>query len=85
MVIGPHCASAIYNQTEDYYNWLKILCVTVCNEMYLLERFSASLALCEGGPVDSLDSPRNRPETQSFDVFFAVSLNKLLKKQLSYN
>ena len=42
---------------------------------------SASLALCEGNP---LDSPHKGPVKQSFVVFFAVNLNKPLSKQSIY-
>ena len=83
MVIGSHSARDIYNQPEGYYTWPITLCVTVCNDICLMERFSASLAICGWDPVDFLDSHCNRPEIQNFDVIFAVSLNELLKKQLS--
>ena len=42
---------------------------------------SALLALCEGLPPITGEFPSHRPVTRSFDVFFDLSLNKLLSKQ----
>ena len=46
MVIRSRSAGDIYNQPEGYYTWPKTLCVTVCNDICLMESFSASLAFC---------------------------------------
>ena len=46
-----------------------------------MEIFSTLLALCEGNPQVTGVFPSQRPVTWSFDVFFHVSLNKLLRKQ----
>ena len=38
-------------------------------------------ALCEGNPPVNGGFPSQRPVTRSFDVFFVLRLNKLLRKQ----
>ena len=43
--------------------------------------FSAFLSLCEGNSPVTGEFPSQSPETQSFDVFFDVRLNKRLSKQ----
>ena len=48
-----------------------------------MESFSTLLALCEGNPPLTGGLPSQRPVTQSFDVFFDLSLNKLLSKQIN--
>ena len=55
-----------------------------CRDMQSMETLSALLALCEGNHRYPMDSPHNGLETQSFDIFFVVSLNKLLNKQSSF-
>ena len=44
------------------------------------EHFSAKLALCAGNSPDPVNSPRKRPVTRSFDVFFDLRLNKRLSE-----
>ena len=46
-----------------------------------MERFSALLAICVGNSSVPGEIPAQRPETQSFDVFFDLRLNKRLSKQ----
>ena len=46
-----------------------------------METFAALLALCEGNPPVTGGFPSQRPVTRSFDVFFNLSLNKLLNKK----
>ena len=46
-----------------------------------METFSALLALCVGNSPVTGEFPSQRPVTQSFDVFFDLSLNKQLSKQ----
>ena len=46
-----------------------------------METFSALLALCAGNSPVTGEFPSQRPVTQSFDVFFDLSLNKRLGKQ----
>ena len=43
-----------------------------------METFSASLALCTRNPPVTGEFPTQRPVTRSFDVFFALCLNKWL-------
>ena len=47
-----------------------------------IETFSMLMTLCEGNPPVTGAFPLQRPVTRSFDVFFALRLNKRLKKQL---
>ena len=47
-----------------------------------METFSASLAICAGNSPVPGEFPAQRPVTRSFDVFFELSLNKRLGKQL---
>ena len=44
-----------------------------------MNALSELLTLCQGG--STMVSPHNGPAMQSFDVFFTVDMNKLLKKQ----
>ena len=46
-----------------------------------METFSALLAICVGNSPVPGEFPTQRPVTQSFDVFFALRLNKRLSKQ----
>ena len=46
-----------------------------------METFSALLAFCEGNSQVTGEFPSQRPEMQSFDVFFDLRLNKRLSKQ----
>ena len=46
-----------------------------------METFPALLALCEGNPPVTGGFSSQRPVTRSFDVFFALRLNKRLSKQ----
>ena len=46
-----------------------------------METFSELLALCEGNSPVTGGFPSQRPETQSFDAFFDLHLNKQLSKQ----
>ena len=46
-----------------------------------METFSALLALCVGNSPVTGEFPSQRPVTRSFDVFFALRLNKRLSKQ----
>ena len=46
-----------------------------------METFSASLAICAGNSPAIGEFPTQRPVTRSFDVFFALLLNKRLSKQ----
>ena len=46
-----------------------------------MQTFSALLALCEGNSPVTGEFPSQRPETQSFDVFFDLRMNKRLSKQ----
>ena len=50
-----------------------------CHDMEML---SALLALCDGKPLVTGGFPSQRASNISFGVFFDVSLNKLLNKQL---
>ena len=43
--------------------------------------FSMLLAICEGNPLVTGGFPSQRPEMQSFDIFFDLCLNKRLTKQ----
>ena len=45
-----------------------------------METFSALLAICAGNSPFTSEFPVQRPVTQSFDVFFDLSLNKRLSK-----
>ena len=47
-----------------------------------METFSALLALCAGNSPVTSEFPSQRPLTRSFDVFFHLSMNKRLSKQL---
>ena len=47
-----------------------------------MKTFSVLLALCAGNSQDTGEFPSQRPVTRSFDVFFYLSLNKPLSKQL---
>ena len=47
-----------------------------------METFSALLALCEGNSPVTGEFPSQRVSNAGFDVFFEVSLNKRLHKQL---
>ena len=49
-----------------------------CHQM---ETFSASLSLCVGNSPVTGEFPPQRPVTRSFDVFFALHMNKQLSKQ----
>ena len=59
----------------------------ICDEAWWrheLETFSASLALCDG-ILPAIDGfPSQRASNASFDVFFAVRLNKWLNKLSFY-
>ena len=44
-----------------------------------METFPMLLVLCEGNPPVTGGFPSQRPETRSFDVFFDLCMNKLLK------
>ena len=46
-----------------------------------METFSALLALCAGNSPVNGEFPSQRPVTQSFDIFFDLSLNKRFSKQ----
>ena len=46
-----------------------------------METFSALLALCVGNSPVTGEFPSQRPVTRSFDVYFALHLNKRLSKQ----
>ena len=46
-----------------------------------METFSALLALCAGNSPVTGEFPTQRPETQSFDIFLDLRLNKPLSKQ----
>ena len=46
-----------------------------------MEMVSSLLALSEENHQWLVDSPHKRPVMQDFDIFFEVSLNKLLNKQ----
>ena len=46
-----------------------------------METFLVLLALCEGNPTGTGESPSQRPVTRGFDVFFNLRLNKRLIKQ----
>ena len=46
-----------------------------------METFSVLLAICEGNSPVPGEFPSQRPVTRSFDVFFALRLNKRLNKQ----
>ena len=46
-----------------------------------METFSALLALCARNSPVTGEFPAQRPVTQSFDVFFDLSLKKRLIKQ----
>ena len=46
-----------------------------------MKAFSALLAVCAGNSWVTGEFPSQRPATQSFDVFFDLSLNKRLSKQ----
>ena len=46
-----------------------------------METFSTLLALCAGNSLVTGDFPAQRPVTQSFDVSFALRLNKWSSKQ----
>ena len=48
---------------------------------YLMETFSALLAICAGNSPVSGEFPAQRPVSRSFDVFFNRRLNKCLSKQ----
>ena len=48
-----------------------------------METLSISLALCEGNPPATVDSPLQGPVLWSFGIFFNASLNKLLSKESS--
>ena len=52
----------------------------LCHDM---ETLSPLLALCEGNPLVTSGFPSQMARMESFDIFFVVSLNKLLNKQLS--
>ena len=60
-------ASAFY-----FYTWWR----------HQMETFSASLAICAGNSPVTGEFPSQRPETQSFEVYFDLCLNKRLSKQL---
>ena len=45
-----------------------------------METFSALLAICAGNSPVPGEFPAQRPETQSFDGFFYLRLNKRLGK-----
>ena len=47
-----------------------------------METFSALLAICAGNSPATGEFPTQRPVTRSFDVFFDLSFNKRLSKQL---
>ena len=49
----------------------------------IMEMLFTLLAFCEGIKWSLVDSAHKGPVMQSFDVFFIVSLNKLLNKQSS--
>ena len=44
-----------------------------------METFSALLAICAGNSPVPGEFPAQRPVTRSFDVFFDLRLNKLLR------
>ena len=46
-----------------------------------METFSVLLAICAGNSPVTGEFPSQRPVTQSFDVFFDLRLNELLRKQ----
>ena len=46
-----------------------------------METFSVLLAICAGNSLVTGEFPAQRPVTQSFDVFFDLSLYKRLSKQ----
>ena len=60
-----------------YRVWMKYL--IWCHHM---ETLSALPALCEGNPLVTGGFPSQRASSTGFVVFFDVSLNKLLSKQL---
>ena len=47
-----------------------------------METFSASLAACEGNLPVTSEFLSQRPVTRSFDVFFDLSLNKLVEQTI---
>ena len=47
-----------------------------------METFSALLVICAGNSPVPGEFPAQRPVTQNFDVFFALRLNKRLRKQM---
>ena len=63
--------------------WHSMFLCPVHDDVYDMETFSASLALCVGNPPVTGAFPTLRPVMRGFDVFFVVNLIKLLNKQWS--
>ena len=55
--------------------------VLLCWWRLQVETFSALLIICAGNSPATGEFPSQRPLTRSFDVFFDLCLNKLLRKQ----
>ena len=92
-----HVSMAYIFHTIGYYNMCWITCDCVKYHIYgallrhinsywwwrrhQMETFSASLAFCARNSPVTGEFSAQRPVTQSFDVFFDLSLNKRLSKQ----
>ena len=71
---------------KDNLNSISFKRIYLRNGLYLwwchhMETFSTLLAICAGNSLVTGAFPRQRPVTQSFDVFFDLHLNKRLSKQ----
>ena len=73
--ICPILKPAIYK-----YHIIIIIIITTTWQGHDMEMLSTLLSLCEGNLVDS---PQRVPILQTFNIFFVVSLNKVLIKHLS--
>ena len=74
------------NWLDFYWCWIKFclsLSLSLCDTFqswwrHQMETFSALVALCSGDSPVTGESPAQRPEARSFDVFFDLRLNKQL-------
>ena len=71
--------------SESCYRFPAILAIRIYCDVswrrHQMETFSALLAICAGNSPATGEFPAQRPVTRSFDVFFALRLNKRLSKQ----
>ena len=75
------CETFRHNFKHLYLPLSRLLVKGVTWWRHRMERFSALLAICAGNSPVPGEFHTQRPVTRSFDVFFALHLNKRLSKQ----